>query len=328
MRGEPVADLSAIVEWYLRNVYGRLEGPGCVPFFADASRVGSFAVDLDRLRCRDDTEMFRLLISLALFQSRRDVDIMAAQRRMSRTGIANLVSPRRLQTLIAAASCELMSDAARFDQRCDVRRDFSRERASCSHRPRTACHVKTATLAIRRMGDMGKLPTSAWLHVGRVGVSTIFREACAFETAPRARAALLVDAFTSVRRVGRKIATLFVSTLATNELNPGFAPWSPDVDGSDLTVVDANVARTVRHLLGRPDMNTYPEIADWLVCAAREIDLTKYRSDLPATSARLLQQALYSFGSRSNRAAASDPCASRACRRCPSTACPFGGPNP
>ena len=38
------AQLEGIVRWYARTAYGRWEGPGCVPFYCDAERIGSFAV--------------------------------------------------------------------------------------------------------------------------------------------------------------------------------------------------------------------------------------------------------------------------------------------
>ncbi len=106
---------------------------------------------------------------LAMYQSRRDVDIMAIQRGMSRAQAAAVGSSRRLQVLVDDAACAHARDAAAFDDRCTVRRDFARERATCTYRPRAACHVKDATMAIGRMGDMGKLATSAWLHVADAG---------------------------------------------------------------------------------------------------------------------------------------------------------------
>ena len=39
-------------------------------------------------------------------------------------------------------------------------------------------------------------------------------------------------------RVGRKLATMFVSALSTPALAPGLTPWFPDIDGNELVVVD------------------------------------------------------------------------------------------
>ncbi len=77
-----VAEVRRIVGWYLRQEYGRSEGPGRAPYFSDRARVGPFAVDLDALRARDNEALFRLLVVMGLYQSRRDVDIMALQRTM------------------------------------------------------------------------------------------------------------------------------------------------------------------------------------------------------------------------------------------------------
>ena len=85
-RQRVVDEVREIVRWYLSNVYGAQEGPGRIPYFADPARVGAFAVDLDALRARDNAALFRLLVLMSLFQSRRDVDIMTSQRAMPARG--------------------------------------------------------------------------------------------------------------------------------------------------------------------------------------------------------------------------------------------------
>lgn len=311
------------MRWYLQHAYGVLEGPGQVPYFADPARVGPFAVDLNALRARDDDALFRLLVLMGLYQSRRDVDIMTLQRTMPARAVTQMVSRRRLRVLVDRSRCERLRSATDFDVGCDVRRDLGRDTATCGHRPRTPCHVKDSTLAIRRMGDMGKLPTSAWLHLGPQGLRRWFDETCDATSSPTERAHVLVERLATIHRIGRKLAAMYVSSLSVPEMTPGLAPWSPEIDGSRLVVVDANVGRVIDHLRGGRGPRTYERMASWLIAVADQIDLRQLRRGLPARSPRLVQQALYVFRSRSNRLAREDPCGRQPCRQCPSRACPF-----
>jgi hypothetical protein len=192
--------------------------------------------------------------------------------------------------------------------------------------------VKDATVLFNRMGDMGKLPTSAWLGLWKYGgVRKVIADVCGLEASPTRRAALLVERFTRIHRVGRKIATLFVSALSTRALAPGLTPWFPDIDGNELVVVDTNVSRAVDTLRVKGAAKTYRAREEWLREQAAHIDLREYRSDLPAYSPRLVQQALYAFCSKSNRSERLDPCAqhSALCADCAPMLCPFqlGGPS-
>jgi len=175
---------------------------------------------------------------------------------------------------------------------------------------------------IGRMGDLGKISTSAWLRVTPNGVGSWFEEACAVTTDPHVRAAWLVDRVTTVYRIGRKLASMFVSALSVPELF-GSAPWSPEVDGSRIIVVDANVGRAIR--IWRPARGAYSYEAStrWLLTAANQIDLSRLRRGLPRCSPRFVQQAIFLFRSRSNRTALGDSCARVPCATCPSRICPF-----
>lgn len=186
--------------------------------------------------------------------------------------------------------------------------------------------MKDATKLFNRMGGMGNLPTSAWLRLWKYdGVGKVLAEVCRFEASPTVRAALLVEQFESFYRVGRKIATLFVSTLSTPVLAPGFTPWFPDIDGNEFVVVDTNVARAVdmlREKRGDQDLRR-----------ARTVDARTGQPCRPARvpfrSARVLaqgvQQALYALCSRSNRLEHRDPCSQNVtfCEDCSPLLCPF-----
>lgn len=317
-----IEEITRIVHWYLGTAYGRWEGPGTVPFYGDPRRVGRFAVDLDALAARDPDAIFHLLITLGAYQARRDVDIMAIQRSISARRAAEMTSPRRLRVLIEDSACVYTRDPDTFDRCCDVRRDFERDRATCGARPRIRCHVKDATEAIGRMGDLGKIPTSAWLHLGAGGLERWFAEVCLLEDDPQARARRLVARVSTLYRIGVKLASMFVTALSVPELG-WRAAWAPEVDGSRIVVVDANVGRAINIWRRNRGPKTYAVLARWLIAAADQIELSRMRSTLPRRSPRLVQQAVYLFRSRSNRAALGDACAAKPCSSCPSRVCPF-----
>jgi len=143
-----IAEIEGITRWYLTTAFGRWEGPGTVPFYADPRRIGPFAVDVDALAARDADALFKVLITMAAYQARRDVDVMEIQRTMRPSRARELTSPHRLRVLVERSPCAHLRNAEDFDRRCDVRRDLAREGATCGTRPRTPCHVKDATLAI------------------------------------------------------------------------------------------------------------------------------------------------------------------------------------
>lgn len=315
-------EIERVVQWYLETAYGRWEGPGTKPFFADLSRIGHFAVDLDALTARDEGATFRLLVTLASYQSRRDIDIMQMQRTMKPRVVSAMTSPVRLKVLTTSGNCSHLSDAATFDRYCDVRRDLLGGTATCSTHPRTPCHVKNATMAIGRMGDFGKLPTSAWLHLRDGGFARWLEEVTTTHHDPRARARAMVERTAEIFRIGVKLATMFVTALSVPELT-GFAPWSPNIDGSRLLVIDGNVARAIQLWRRGPLWTNYERNARWLLARAKLIQLSRFHPSLPPCSPRLVQQAIYLFRSFSNRKAHRDRCAAKPCASCPSRICPY-----
>jgi hypothetical protein len=286
--------------------------------------VGAFAITPGSLAAGREDALFRLLVLMAMYQSRRDVDIMAIQRGMSRASATALVSRRRLRVLVESARCELPRDRHAFDDACTVRRDFDRGRATCDRHPRTPCHVKDATMAIGRMGDMGKLATSAWLHVDAGGgLRSLVDDAVGASEGAGAAADRMVAHLAQIHRIGTKLATMYVSALSTPALAPGLAPWWPRVNGNHLVVVDANVGRVV-DLLRPSGPRTYAARSAWFRGAAARIDLRSFRRDWPQCSPRLVQQAVYVFRSQSNRRAAGDACSGTArCHAGVPELCPF-----
>jgi hypothetical protein len=312
-----------IIRWYFTRIYGQLEGPGAIPFYCDPSKVGQFALRPNDLINQNEGALFRLFVGMAMFQARRDVVIMQRQLTMPRSSVQTLASSAFIGRTITASACSKLRSADVFDRGCDVAKEGTN--IDCRVRPGAPCHVKDSTVAFNRMGDMGKLPTSAWLHLRqgfglRAMVSTIASE---YE-GPVRRATILVERLRQVHRVGRKLATMFVGALSTPYLAPGLTPWFPVLDGNELVVVDTNVAAAIAGL-GGPRANSYDACERWIRERAATIDLQSICPDVPSYSPRLLQQALYRFCSKSNRVASHDPCVGRQapCRTCAPEVCPF-----
>lgn len=316
--------LRVILDWYFSRIYGRLEGPNALPFYCDAARVGHFAVKPAALAAGDAPTLFRLFVLLAMFQARRDVVIMRQQATMPRERAQYLLSPSVIGRLALRSHCDLFASPESFDAGCRVQKEGGL--VDCSYRPGAPCHVKDATVLLNRMGDMGKLPTSAWLHAWKGGrLKRLLMQVITNESDPQMRAVSLVKHFSQVHRVGVKLATMFVSALSTPALAPDLTPWFPAIDGNALVVVDTNVARAVDMLRDCEAVATYEARANWLREQARSLDLREFASNVPRYSPRLVQQALYSFCSKSNRQANGNDCRDEgsACRQCIPGLCPF-----
>lgn len=298
-----------------------------VPFYCDPIRVGAFAVAPEDLALGTEAATFRLFVSLSMYQALRDVVIMRQQRSLPRRSMRVVADLAFVSTKVTLHGCPALGSIQLFDDGCDVSKTANG--ADCGTCPGAACHVKDATTIFNRMGAMGKLPTSAWLRLwSGHGIRELLERVCREESAPTERASLLVEQFARVERVGRKLATMFVSALSTPALAPGLTPWFPLVDGNELVVIDTNVARAADALREPGARRTYEARARWIREQAAAIDLRELRTDLPRYSPRLVQQALYTFCSRSNRVAQGDPCATGAvpCPGCAQSLCPFATP--
>ncbi|RYZ65762.1 MAG: hypothetical protein EOP08_06285, partial [Proteobacteria bacterium] len=179
------------------------------PFYCDPCRVGAFAVAPDQLAAGGDDAIFRLFVALSMYQALRDVVIMRQQQSLPRASMRVVADAAFVSRSIARHGCPVLRTADAFEEGCDVAKVG--EVVDCGRCPGTACHVKDATVVFNRMGDMGKLPTSAWLRLWKDGgVRKVLAEVCRDEGSPTKRAALLVERFARVHRVGRKLATMFV----------------------------------------------------------------------------------------------------------------------
>ena len=321
MAGQSRENLDRILTWYFTTVYGCHEGPGITPFYCDADRVGLFSVSPQQLTAGDPAAIFQLFVGLAMYQARRDVLIMEQQRSCTKREATVLLSTDHLRRCATKSRCPSLSEPGTFVTSCSVRKHAGQIR--CDH-PDEPCPVREASQWFQRLGDHGKLPMSAYFTFGRPGaLSQLLTEVSAATADPGVRAELLVQRFTQVHRVGRKLATLFVSALSTPALAPGLTPWFPAVDGNALVVVDTHAGRLIDQLRQGRGAKNYEAQANWLRRRAAAIDLRDYFPGLPAYSPRLVQQALYAFGSSSNRDAWGLPCDGE----CLLGLCPYHAPS-
>jgi hypothetical protein len=321
-------EIRSVLAWFFGTHFEAAHGARTLPFYCDPDRIGAFAVTPNDLALGSEAAVFRLFVTLAMYQALRDVVIMRQQRSLPRASMRVVADAALVEGSIARHECPVLRSANAFDEGCDVSKIG--EDVDCATCPGTACHVKDATVVFNRMGDMGKLPTSAWLRLWKHGgVRAVLTDVCRDEASPTKRATLLVERFARVYRVGRKLATMFVSALSTPALAPGLTPWFPDIDGNDLVVVDTNVARAVDALREPSAPKTYDARARWVREQAARLDLSEFQPDVPSYSPRLVQQALYAFCSRSNRIARGDSCAERTspCSACAPALCPFVHPS-
>ncbi len=126
-----LSSIRTITRWYRETVYGKFEGPGTRPFYCDPARVGHFAVNPTALGRGEAAAHFRLFVVLAMYRSRRNVDIKRRQRETPANDVEGLATARILARRISESRCELLRSAETFDAGCSVKRVFPSERATC-----------------------------------------------------------------------------------------------------------------------------------------------------------------------------------------------------
>lgn len=315
-------EIFSIVRWYFTHWHGVWDGT--IPFYCKGKEVGCFKVPEQGLARGDEDAIFQLLVVLSMYQALRDVVIKKQQRKLTRSAVRVVLDLGYIGRLISRHGCPAFKSANNFERECDVRKKDGA--VDCGYCPGVPCQVKDATVIFNRMGDMGKLPSSAWLRLWKTcDTRRVLEDIRREEKSPSKRSELLVNRFTAIHRIGRKVATMFVSALSTPALAPGLTPWFPDVDGNELVVIDTNVARAVDYLQSAKAAKTYSSREAWIRKQASRIDLREFSPDVPSYSPRLVQQALYAFCSKSNRTARNDPCmtAPGSCHECAPALCPF-----
>lgn len=106
----------AIVRWYFYE--GRVEG---VPFYCDPARIGTFAVEPEELASGSDAAVFRLFITLSMYQALRDVVIMRIQHSFPRSSMRVVADVARVKRSILRHACPMLGSVEVFEEGCDGR---------------------------------------------------------------------------------------------------------------------------------------------------------------------------------------------------------------
>lgn len=321
-RPHQVAATTAVVQWYLEQHFGRPSDPGVAEMFCDRERVGPFAVDRRALRAGDASALFRLLVATTVFQRRQDVQVLRILRGMSPLDAAEISDSARLLALVDDCACAYVRTTQLLAEVCDLTKDAETGLGSCTANPAVACHLKRHTVALKRYGHFGKVPTSIALTLREAGgadLPGLRRLVLRRERDPLARAQALERELSRAWRVSNKIASMFLSMVTNPDLSPGLAPWSRGVDWTYFVVIDSNVDLFLGSI-GYRGAKTYEARRQFVRELARSTDLSKLRAGLRSHNPRLVQQAMYLFMSVANRRAAPGDCVQFApvsCAACP-----------
>lgn len=290
--------------------------------FCDPEKVGHFAVTPRELEAGDGGALFRLLIAIAMFQRRQDVQILRILRAQSASRVRELTNSRTLLRLADQGRCPHRRTNEALVSRCDLsKRDGI---GVCGQRPRTPCELKVHTVWLRRYGHFGKVPTSIALMLRERGVpdlSALRAQVLASAPSPSAAAEELERALCAAWRVNQKIANMFLSLVSNPDLLEGWtAPWAAGLDWTRFVVVDSNVDLFLR-TIDYEGPRSYDGRRAFVRALARRIDLREFDRRVSEYNPRLLQQALYLFMSSTNRRALPRDCSRAApisCAGCPS----------
>lgn len=290
--------------------------------FCRQDRVGHFAIDREALVAGDGEALFRLLVTMTMFQRRSDLQIMRVLRGIEQTQALEMTSSSALLTLVDTLDCPHAKELMLLKEQCDLGKDPTTKRGICHAMPGMPCHLKRHTELLKRYGHFGKVPTSAALALRANGVSDLaeLKERVWSDTpSPRERAYALESAVSSSWRVSEKIAAMFLSAISNRDLSGDLAPWADGVDTSHFVVIDSNVDLFLK-AVGYSGPMTYSARRKFVQALARRVPLDKYRDGLQRYNPRIVQQALYMFMSESNRRASDLDCSHRApasCDECP-----------
>jgi hypothetical protein len=291
--------------------------------FCDAGSVGEFAVSAGAIKRGDAQAMFRVLVATAMFQRRQDQQILRILRGIDGATAAELTTPEQLLRLVRRSRCPNIKSVALLREGCDLAKDPRTGRGTCSSHPKLECHLKRHTVALKRYGHFGKMPTSVALAVHERGVADLAelrREILAKNRAALDRATALEAALCAAWRINQKLASMYLSAVTNPDLSPGYgAPWTQGIDWSYFVVVDSNVDNFLAGL-GYNGPGTYDARREFVRSIAVRIDLRRLRRGLRGFNPRLVQQAMYLFMSATNRRALTADCGHQgpaACARCP-----------
>jgi len=313
----------SVTAWYMRSYYGRPEDVGVAAMFCQRDRVGHFAIDRAALTAGAPEALFRLLVTMTMFQRRSDLQIMRVLRGIAPEDAWELTDQARLLSLVDEG-CEFASTLDRLLEQCDLGKDLETKQGVCERKPTSPCHLKRHTELLKRYGHFGKMPTSAALMLRADGVTDLASlRARAWErtTDPHERALALESTISRAWRISEKIAAMYLSALTNRDLSGELAPWADGVDTNHFVVIDSNVDLFLKAIDYCGPM-TYRARRGFIQALAARIHLDEFHPGVRRNNPRVVQQAFYMFMSESNRRANSADCCnavSAVCVRCPRT---------
>lgn len=316
-----VEQTRAAVGWYLHAHYGKVGDPGTVSMFTDASRLGPFAISRAALVEGDGRALFRLLVAVAMFQRRQDVQIAAILRSLSSDQAAELTDVDRLLAMVDASPCEHAKTTVSLAAECDLAKHPHTKQGLCASHPDVACHLKLHTVWMRRYGHFGKVPTSAALVVRESGardLAELLRRSRRGVRGPTERAQAVADALSRSWRISDKISAMFLSLIANPDLTPGVSGWD-DLDWRHFIVIDSNVDLFLAAIRYR-GAKKYSARRAFIRALSDGIDLRVLNPRMHRDNPRIVQQAMFLFMSASNRRSLSHDCMHRrpaSCGACP-----------
>lgn len=316
----------SVTAWYMRSYYGTAGDVGVADMFCRRDRVGHFAIDRAALVAGSPGALFRLLVTMAMFQRRSDLQIMRVLRGIAHRDAFELTDAAQLLRL-ADENCELARTLDALLDQCDLGKCPETKRGVCGQRPASTCHLKRHTELLKRYGHFGKMPTSASLMLRAQGVADLpsLRARIWEQTAdPHARALALEGAISRAWRISEKIAAMYLSALTNRDLSGELAPWADGVDTDHFIVIDSNVDLFLKAIDYRGPM-TYRARRAFIQLLAARIHLDELHPGVRRYNPRLVQQALYMFMSESNRRSNIADCchdAPASCDRCPPALAP------
>lgn len=308
------------MEWYRATHHGTADDVGLIATFCSRAKIGEFASSREALERGDDEALFKLLVSVAMFQRLRDALVMKILRGISTRDAVELTSTSVLLKLARESQCEHARTNDALLRRCDLGKDEDGA-GCCSVRPDVSCHLKRHTVLLRRYGHFGKMPSSAALAVSRhgTGLNQLRETVLVAVSEPRARAQLLVARLSETWRISDKLSSMFLSLVSAPQMGLSSPPWQAGIDWSWFVVVDRNVDLFIESV-GYGGDGSYDARRTFVRALAAKIDLRTIDPTWPEFHPRLVQQAMYLFMSASNRRAALADCMHQdSCKSCPST---------
>lgn len=311
----------AVTSWYLDTYYRTVEDVGVPAMFCREDRVGHFAVDARALAAGAPDAMFKLLVTMTMFQRRSDLQIMRVLRGITPGDARELTDATRLFAL-ADQGCEFARTLKSLLEECDLGKCPSTKRGICGRRPESDCHLKRHTELLKRYGHFGKMPTSAALMLrshGAADLESLRARIWDRTPDPHARAVALEHAISRAWRISEKIAAMYLSAVTNRDLSGDLAPWADGVDTDHFVVIDSNVDLFLK-AIGYQGPMTYRARRTFIQALAARVHLDDLAPGVRRYNPRLVQQALYMFMSDSNRRSIGADCCHmgpEACGRCP-----------